>query len=201
MTPLYSLHGNRPAPLPFRIRLPNGRTRTDPTTFTAEEVAAAGLTGPYQEPSYDPATQQLLWVGGAYVVEALPPPPPVADWARFKLALLPNPSEPNSSAMAINAAIAQAFAAVPVGVLGLSSGLAKAEAGDHQEFSGSWRAVLAVAPPPADALAELVALAGDCNLPAEFVGAVAGQRVRARDSQGRFLPDDPATPDVDEAWV
>lgn len=24
---------------------------------------------------------------------------------------------------------------------------------------------------------------------------------RARDEQGRFLPDDPATPDVDEAWI
>ena len=25
--------------------------------------------------------------------------------------------------------------------------------------------------------------------------------VRARDEEGKFLPDDPATPDVDEAWV
>lgn len=25
--------------------------------------------------------------------------------------------------------------------------------------------------------------------------------VRARDEQGRFIADDPATPDVDEAWV
>ena len=25
--------------------------------------------------------------------------------------------------------------------------------------------------------------------------------VRARDAEGRFLPDDPSTPDVDEAWV
>jgi len=201
MTGLYSLHGSRPAPLPFRIRLPSGRTRTDPSSFTAQEIAAAGLDGPYEEPPYDPATQALLWVGGAYLIQPLPPPPPEADWARFKLALLPNPSEPNSAASAINGAIAQAFAAVPVGVLGLSSGLAKAEAGDYQEFSGSWRAVLAVSPPPPEALAELVGLAADCNLPAEFVGAVAGQRVRARDSLGRFLPDDPATPDVDEAWV
>ncbi|NBW64058.1 MAG: hypothetical protein EBR33_13365, partial [Synechococcaceae bacterium WB4_1_0192] len=82
-----------------------------------------------------------------------------------------------------------------------SSGLAKAENGDYAEFSGSWRAVLSVAPPPAEALAELVALAQDCNLPTEFVGAVQGQRIRARDAQGRFIADDPATPDVDEAWV
>ena len=25
--------------------------------------------------------------------------------------------------------------------------------------------------------------------------------VRARDAEGRFIADDPATPDVDEAWV
>ena len=24
---------------------------------------------------------------------------------------------------------------------------------------------------------------------------------RARDDEGRFIPDDPATPDVDEAWL
>ena len=27
------------------------------------------------------------------------------------------------------------------------------------------------------------------------------QTERARDDEGRFIPDDPATPDVDEAWV
>ena len=27
------------------------------------------------------------------------------------------------------------------------------------------------------------------------------ERVRARDAQGQFIADDPATPDVDEAWV
>ena len=126
---------------------------------------------------------------------------PGPDWARFKLGLLPSPGAPDSSVVAINQAISVAFQVVPVAVLGLSSGLAKAENGDLAEFSGSWRAVLAVAPPPPEALAELVGLAELCYLPAEFVAAIAGQRVRARDSQGRFLPDDPATPDVDEAWI
>ena len=27
------------------------------------------------------------------------------------------------------------------------------------------------------------------------------QTERARDEEGRFIPDDPATPDVDEAWA
>jgi hypothetical protein len=29
----------------------------------------------------------------------------------------------------------------------------------------------------------------------------AAEPVRARDDQGRFIEDDPSTPDVDEAWV
>ena len=73
---LYSSHGNRPAPLPFRITLPNGFTRTDPSTFTEDEISAAGFTGPYVEPGYDPTTQQLDWVDGALVVVAKPPAPP-----------------------------------------------------------------------------------------------------------------------------
>lgn len=70
---LYSLHGARPETMPFRITLPNGFTRTDPSTFTEEEITAAGFSGPYVEPSYDPATEQLNWVNGAFVIEPLPP--------------------------------------------------------------------------------------------------------------------------------
>lgn len=73
---LYSLHSARPAPLPFRITLPDGFTRTDPSTFTEDEIASAGFTGPYVEPPYDPATEQLDWVDGAYSVSPLPLPPP-----------------------------------------------------------------------------------------------------------------------------
>jgi hypothetical protein len=73
---LYSFQGSRPAPLPFRITLPNGFTRTDPSTFTENEITAAGFTGPYVEPPYDPAIEQLGWVDGAFTVEPLPPPLP-----------------------------------------------------------------------------------------------------------------------------
>lgn len=79
MTLLYSHKGLRPEPLPFRITLPNGFTRTDPSTFTEEEIAAAGFTGPYAEPAYDPATEQLDWVDGAFVVAAKPPEPPAPE--------------------------------------------------------------------------------------------------------------------------
>lgn len=76
---LYSFNGGRPAPLPFRITLTNGFTRTDPSTFTEDEITAAGFTGPYTEPAYDPTTQQLDWVDGAFAVIAKPPEPPAPE--------------------------------------------------------------------------------------------------------------------------
>jgi hypothetical protein len=76
MTLLYSHNNARPAPLPFRITLPNGFTRTDPSTFTEGEITAAGFTGPYTEPAYDSATEQLEWANDAFVVVAKPPAPP-----------------------------------------------------------------------------------------------------------------------------
>lgn len=36
---LYSRHITTPAPLPHRIRLADGSTRTDRSTFTPEEIA------------------------------------------------------------------------------------------------------------------------------------------------------------------
>ena len=41
---LYSYQGQEPKILPFRITLSNGQTRTDPSTFTPEEIADAGYT-------------------------------------------------------------------------------------------------------------------------------------------------------------
>ena len=73
---LYSFNGNRPEPLPFRITLPNGFTRTDPSTFTEAEITAAGFSGPYTEPAYDPTTEQLEWSSiGTFVIVAKPPAP------------------------------------------------------------------------------------------------------------------------------
>lgn len=72
----YSFNGGHPEPLPFRITLPNGFTRTDPSTFTENEILAAGFTGPYATPAYDPATEELEWSNGAFVVVAKPPAPP-----------------------------------------------------------------------------------------------------------------------------
>ena len=56
MALLYSLLNAEPAPLPQRLKI-NGVTRTDSSSFTAEELNQAGYTGPFQKPSCDPATQ------------------------------------------------------------------------------------------------------------------------------------------------
>lgn len=80
---LYSYNGQQPAPLPFRITLPNGFTRTDPTTFTEDELSLAGFTGPYTEPSYDLETQGLMWTGTAYEIISIPPPAPEPNYLLF----------------------------------------------------------------------------------------------------------------------
>ena len=66
--------------------MPDGFTRNKASTFTQDEIQAAGYSGPYTEPSYNPSTEQLLWVNGEYVIEALPPPGP--DYQGFYSALL-----------------------------------------------------------------------------------------------------------------
>lgn len=58
---LYSYQGNYPSELPFRIRLSDGMTRTDPSTFTIEEIADSGYINVDDAPSYDANTQHLVW--------------------------------------------------------------------------------------------------------------------------------------------
>lgn len=59
---MYSHKGNIPKSLPNRIRLSDGTTRTDPSTFTDAEIADAGYV--YVEPfsqSYADRTHKLNW--------------------------------------------------------------------------------------------------------------------------------------------
>ena len=67
---LYSHHTTPPAPLPHRIRFADGSTRTDRTTFTPEELTAAGYTGPYERPECNPTIETIDWdaTALAYVV-------------------------------------------------------------------------------------------------------------------------------------
>jgi hypothetical protein len=65
---LYSHKNQYPQPIPNRIRLPNGFTRTDSSTFTPEELTAAEYTGPYTLPEYDSKTETFDWTGTEFVV-------------------------------------------------------------------------------------------------------------------------------------
>jgi hypothetical protein len=57
---LYSYKSQYPKEIPFRIKLSNGMTRTDPSTFTTEEITDAGYTKVSDKPIAD-ATQIVEW--------------------------------------------------------------------------------------------------------------------------------------------
>jgi hypothetical protein len=64
---LYSYKNSYPTNIPFRIRLSDGRTRTDPSTFTPEEILDAGyieVSDPPQITEY----QVLTWTGTQWFV-------------------------------------------------------------------------------------------------------------------------------------
>lgn len=70
---LYSLNGALPAPLPARVRLSNGLTRTGPSTYTSEEISQWGYIGPIEEPAHDPSIEAIFWseADAAYLVRQL----------------------------------------------------------------------------------------------------------------------------------
>lgn len=57
---LYSHNGKYPTVIPFRIVLPGGFTRTDPATFTDEELLDAGYTEVESRPTPS-STQVVEW--------------------------------------------------------------------------------------------------------------------------------------------
>jgi hypothetical protein len=161
---LYSIRNERPAPLPFRIRLSNGFTRTEPASFTAEEITDAGYVGPYTEPAYNAATEQLLWVDGAYVIEALPPPIPTPRWVDFSAAIMAMP--------AINVMLGAVLQAAPGLYGGLVVGLQNASEGDSRVFLNSWHAAIAMTLVSEELITTVQGVAGEYDLPQEFIDAL-----------------------------
>ena len=161
---LYSLRQQRPAPLPFRIRLSNGFTRTEPASFTAEEIADAGYVGPFTEPAYDTATEQLLWVDGAYVIEALPPPIPTPRWVDFSAVIMALP--------AINVMLGAVLQVAPGLYGGLVVGLQNASEGDSRVFLNSWNAAFAMGLLSAELIVTVQEIAAEYDLPEAFIEAL-----------------------------
>jgi len=67
---LYSHNNQFPKPLPERIRLSSGLTRTDSSTFTEEEIADAGYVSAGESPSFND-TEKVIWNGSAWEVISL----------------------------------------------------------------------------------------------------------------------------------
>jgi hypothetical protein len=65
---IYSYKQEIPGILPNKIRLSNGLTRTDSSTFTKEELLDAGYVLADTPPLYDPNTQHLNWLGTSWEI-------------------------------------------------------------------------------------------------------------------------------------
>jgi hypothetical protein len=161
---LYSIRQQRPAPLPGRIRLSDGFTRYKHQPPTAEEIADAGYIA-YTEPAYDAATEQLLWVDGAYVIEALPPPIPTPRWVDFSAAIMAMP--------AINVMLGAVLQAAPGLYGGLVVGLQNASEGDSRVFLNSWHAAIAMTLVSEELIATVQAVGTEYDLPEVFIASLA----------------------------
>ena len=82
-TALYSYRGQEPQPLPHRIRLSDGTTRTEVSTFSDSDLKDAGFTGPYVKPEYNSEQQTQIWNSGSdsWVTAQIPDE---VFWARLR---------------------------------------------------------------------------------------------------------------------
>jgi hypothetical protein len=148
----------------IRIRLSNGFTRYAHQPPTAEEILDAGYVA-YTEPAYDAATEQLLWVDGAYVIEALPPPIPTPRWVDFSAIVMSLP--------AINVMLGAVLQAAPGLYGGLVVGLQNASEGDSRVFLNSWNAAFAMGLLSAELITTVQEIAAEYDLPEVFIEALA----------------------------
>ena len=144
--------------------MPDGFTRTDASTFTQDEIQAAGYSGPYTEPSYNPSTEQLLWVNGEYVIEALPPTP---RWVDFSSVMMSLP--------AINIMLGTLLQNAPGLYGGLVVGLQNASEGDTRVFLNSWNAGYAMELISPELITTVQEIAGEYDLPQSFIQALSPQ--------------------------
>jgi hypothetical protein len=64
---MWYIKDNKPQRLPFRLVLADGTTRTDPRTFTSEEIASAGYVLIPSPPNVE-APQRVDWVNNEWIV-------------------------------------------------------------------------------------------------------------------------------------
>jgi hypothetical protein len=163
--------------------LPYPRQDNEPVAGLDRDAAYVVEIAQEPEPEYDASTHYLQPLepvvcitdpdgddvnGSAtygWELVAIPEPVPTPDWPTFKGAALSHP--------ALKAAILSAWPKEPQAAMALSATLLQAEQGATADFRGCWRAVCAAAPVAPATVAELVELAEKCQLPPEFVAALA----------------------------
>ena len=62
---LYSYNGEVPKPLPNRIRLSDGTTRTDVSTYTSDMLTSLGYVGPITRPTESDSIASIQWDSGS----------------------------------------------------------------------------------------------------------------------------------------
>jgi hypothetical protein len=160
---------------------PSHDQRTERVEDVTREVDADGLCR--QTWAIRPATDEEI---AAYDQSHAPQP----DWMEFGIDLATHPG------------ISALWDALPSPVAGaLPTALNEAGKGDHRLFTGLWQRIMATGAITPELLGGIATMAAEHHLPATFIAELAPERERARDADGQFIADDPATPDVDEAWV
>ena len=155
---LYSLRGGYPQPIPDRIILSDGFSRTG-GIYTPEEIADAGYF-PVEVPSYDPTIYQLNWNGSEFELDLIPPPIPTPDWLEFSRLMLTDPK--------FNQFYNQLSAASPLVAGSLQVALSQAASlGQTQTFALIWNLISHNIPP--GYREQWVKYAQDNHLPADFI--------------------------------
>lgn len=146
------------------------------------------------------------WRWGWELIER-PVPPPVADWGRFKATVMNNPQ--------VNLALSGGLGQVPAAAISLpATVLASSSGGDVRDFRSAWLSLRRAGLISIELLSEVRLLAVECHLPEQFVAALGGtprpaaeylgqewvsadgvlwRVVQARNEDGTFAMDDPAT--------
>jgi hypothetical protein len=115
---------------------------------------------------------------------------PQPDWMGFGIDLAMHPG------------ITALWEALPGPVSGaLPTALNEAGKGDPRLFTGLWQRIMSTGAISPELLGGIATMAAEHHLPVAFIAGLAPERERARDADGQFIADDPATPDVDEAWA
>jgi hypothetical protein len=174
----------------FRIDNPADVRIIDDATITAwESTSNPKLLLWAQQPPVPSLTAR--WVDGSWTE---PVPTVIPRWVDFSAAIMSLP--------AINVMLGAVLQSAPGLYGGLVVGLQNASEGDSRVFLNSWNAAHAMRLLSAELIITVQEIAAAYELPEEFIDALAAyQMVRARNEDGTFMADDPATPDVDEAWV